>query len=93
MLSKNQIVLINENDDQVSSLSKIIPTKVAYYQERGQNYPHWRHSKEEVGNKPNPEDIESDDSVSLDQEKDDKETTIILLNEIPIYMIASFVDD
>ena len=43
-------------------------TKVSYYQEIGQNCPHWRRSKEEVGYKPNPKDSESDDSVSLDPE-------------------------
>ena len=82
---------MNENDDQV--LRKNISTKVSYYQEEGQNYPHWRRSKEEFRYKPNPQDYESDNSVSLDHEKDEEETTIISLNEIPVYMIASFVDD
>ena len=35
------------------------------YKEEGQNYPHWRRSKEEVRCKSNPKDYESDDSVSL----------------------------
>ena len=46
---------------------KHIPTKVSYFQEEGQNYPHWRRLKEEFGNKHNPKDYESDDSVSLDE--------------------------
>ena len=70
---------------------KHIPTKVSGYQKEGQNYPHWRRSIEEVGYKPNPQDYESDDSASLDREKDDKETTIISFNEILIYMVSSFV--
>ena len=42
---------------------------MSYYQEEGQKIPHWRHSKEEFGYKPNPKDYECDDSVSLDHEK------------------------
>ena len=48
---------------------KNIPTKVSYYQEERQYYPHWRHSREELGYKPNPKDYESNNSISLDPEK------------------------
>ena len=57
-------------------LSKTHSHQGGLFQEEGRNYPHWGRTKEEFGYKPNPQDYESDDSVSLD-EKTVKKTTII----------------
>ena len=71
---------------------KDIPTKVTYYQEEVQNYPSWRHSKEELGFQLYPQDYKSDVTESLHDNKING-GTIISYNDIPIFIISFYIDD
>ena len=54
------MVVMNENDDQVLSSIHSHQGVLFLKKKTGQNYPHWRHSKEVLGYKPNPRAYGSD---------------------------------